>query len=225
MNTAPSAVSVSTSTQQTALTPLTPSAIGPSLVDLEDLLYDILASGADPNLSTETIEAVQLFVHEHARSKKTQAEFLAFFAEQSLSTQPERSALMALPPLEGRGRAAETPQLTSLPQQNDPPLSVAEAVFVPDASTGLRVWTVVAIFAAVSCVAGAAAYAFFDVREELAAMQSEAALNSAALTSARAETETLRADLRAQAERLEHAEHNSDLLLQSFASPLDPNSK
>jgi hypothetical protein len=202
---------VDTSTTST----LTPNA--PALVDLEDLLYDILASGADPNLGPKTLEAVQLFVHEHARSKKTHAEFVAFFEAQSLSMQPERTALMALPPLEGRGRAAETPSLAALPRAPEPAFVTTAAT---RSSKGIWLWA--ALAAAVSGMGTLAYFAALEVRAEFAQVRSDAERNAADLQRARAETAALRAELSMKALRLEQVEHKTDVLLQSFGSPLDP---
>jgi hypothetical protein len=207
MSAASAAVDTSTST-------LTLNA--PALADLEDLLYDILASGADPNLGSKTLEAVQLFVHEHARNKKTHAEFVAFFEAQSLSMLPERTALMALPPLEARGRAAETPSLTALPRAPEPAFVTTAAA----RSKGVWVWA--ALAAAVSGMATLTYFAALEVRAEFAQVRSEAERNAAELQRARAETEALRAELRMKALRLEQVEHKTDVLLQSFGSPLDP---
>jgi hypothetical protein len=215
MNAAAAAIETNTSPS----TPVgTSTSLAPALADLEDLLYDILASGADPNLGGKTLEAVQLFVHEHARSKKTHAEFVAFFEAQHLSMQPERTMLMSLPPLESRGRAAETPALAALPRAPEP-------AFVTTAASGrgksILLWAVLS--AAVSGMAGLACYAMLEVQDEFAQVRDEAARSAAELQSARAETETLRSELRKNAALLHEVEHKSDVLLQSFGSPLDPN--
>jgi len=192
---------------------------GPSVSDLEDLLYDILASGLDPNLPAVTLEAVQGFVHEHARSKKSKAEFLAFFEAHALPLRPERPALLALPPLEMRGRAGETPELTLLPQPTDPPLAK------PAAHGGPRGWALAAACLVTSGLVGLGCFAALEVQAEFARAHAQAAQNAAALASVRAEAATLRAVLHDNAEVMQRVEQKSELLLQSMAAPLDPNAR
>src|SRR5688572_4012749 len=78
----------------------------PTLGELEDQLYDLLATGvADANLPGAVLDAAQAFLHEHARDRKDVSEFLAFFEKHGLALRPERPNLLALPQLEVRGRA------------------------------------------------------------------------------------------------------------------------
>jgi hypothetical protein len=199
------------------LTPAT--SMGPSVADLEDLLYDILATGADPNLPAGTLEAVQLFVHEHARSKKSRAEFLAFFEARALPLRPASPALLALPPIEMRGRAAESPELMVIAQPPDPPLTASAA------NGGKRTWALAAACAVLTGLAGFGCFAALEMREEFAHARAQAARNAAALSNVRAEAETLRAAMRQNAQVMQRVEHKSDLLLQSMASPLDPSAR
>jgi hypothetical protein len=199
------------------LTPTSP--VGPSVADLEDLLYDILASGFDPNLPAATLEAVQVFVHEHARSKKSQAEFLAFFEAHALPMRAERPSLLALPPLEMRGRAGESPELTLMPQSADPPL------MQPAAYGGKRLGIWMAACVTLTALIGLGYFATLQVRDEFARARAQAAQNAAALANVRAEAETLRAALRDNAQVMQRVEQKSELLLQSMASPLDPNAR
>jgi hypothetical protein len=190
----------------------------PSVAELEDMLYDILASGADPNLDPKALEALQLFVHEHARSKKSQAEFLQFFAAQSLPTQPERTSLLQLPPLESRARAAESPSLP-LPSAPEPAfVSVA-------AQSGKRTWLWLAAFAGISGMTGLAGYVALEMRDQIDELRLESARNAADLSQVRSDTDTLRTMLRSQSQLLERIDQRSDRLLQTFATPLDPNVK
>ena len=71
----------------------------PTALELEDLLYDILASGADPSLPAGTLEAVQTFLHEHARSKHSLPEFVTFFTSHKLSMVRDTGFGLALPPM------------------------------------------------------------------------------------------------------------------------------
>src|ERR1043165_7998630 len=70
----------------------------PGLNELEDVLFDLLSSGGiDSSLSHDKLEAIQSFLHEHARERKTHEQFVAFFEQQALPLQPERPNLLALP--------------------------------------------------------------------------------------------------------------------------------
>jgi hypothetical protein len=58
---------------------------GPSEAQLLDVLYEVLAQGAQP-LGSKTVEAIQQFLHQHARSRKPLPEILAFFTQHGLPT-------------------------------------------------------------------------------------------------------------------------------------------
>lgn len=191
-------------------------AAGSSAADLEDLLYDILATGADPSLPAGTLEAVQAFIHEHARAKKSRAEFLAFFQAYALPTRPQSPALLALPPLEMRGRAVETPRLGLLTEEPDPQLTAAVSVSED------RKWGVWAAAALALIGFGLGSYAWLELHTELAAARAQSDRTAAELSHVRAEAGNLRAALDQNADAMQRVEHNSQLLLQSMASPLDP---
>src|SRR5712671_6118944 len=71
---------------------------------MQDVLYDILATGIDPEQSDAPSAEIERFLHEHARAPKTLDEFRAFFAEHGLSVRtrplPQASAALSLPPIE-----------------------------------------------------------------------------------------------------------------------------
>lgn len=58
----------------------------PTEVQLLDVLYEVLAQGVPPKGTLRT-EDVERFLHEHARTKKSVAEILQFFAQHNLPTQ------------------------------------------------------------------------------------------------------------------------------------------
>jgi len=59
---------------------------------MQDQLYEILATGVAPGAETP-IEAIEAFLHEHARDPKPREEFTAFFEQHELDASPT-----ALPP-------------------------------------------------------------------------------------------------------------------------------
>jgi len=71
---------------------------------MQDVLYDILAVGVDPEQGDAPTEHIERFLFEHARSPKSAAEFEAFFVQHGLnarrSAAPSSDAGFALPPLE-----------------------------------------------------------------------------------------------------------------------------
>lgn len=198
----------------------------PSVSELEDLLYDILASGADPSLAEGTLEAVQTFIHEHARNKRTRPEFLAFFAKHGLSTAKEDTLTFALPPMEPR----ETRELAPVLSQLHEPARIAPPVaqFAPPVPRR-TIWAALAwaaaglaLLAAISC---GAYFAVSLARAELSRIRSEARANAALIERMQAEAANLRQSVEQNAADVRRVDHKSELLLQTLVSPLDPNTR
>ena len=203
-------------------TPTPSAAPAPSVAELEDLLYDLLASGTDPNLPEGTLEVVQGFVHEHARSKKSHAEFVAFFEANALPFKTPAPSLLALPPIEARGHAADTPALPAIPQAAEPALLTAAAISGSRRATGL---IPALTLAAVSCGLALGGWACFEARSELAALRREAAEGASAVARLQAENSELRDHVRQMTQQLERIDRKTEWLLQSFASPIKPNQR
>jgi hypothetical protein len=69
---------------------------------MQDLLYDILATGVDCERTDAPIELVERFLHEHARSPKSVTDFRGFFAQHGLTSRVSIAApseVASLPPL------------------------------------------------------------------------------------------------------------------------------
>jgi hypothetical protein len=68
---------------------------------LQDILYDMLASGIDAEQTSVATEEVERFLHEHAREAKTLNDFRAFFDRHGLDADPRthESAVLELPPI------------------------------------------------------------------------------------------------------------------------------
>ena len=190
----------------------------PSALELEDMLYDILASGADPNVSASTLSAVQTFLHEHARSKRSEADFVAFFAKHGLSTVRETTLTLALPPIDSRVQ----PQPISQPFTPEPePIEVTPvAVTRRRQLSRTALWAGVgAAFAAISC----AAYMAVSIAQgELERVRIQERANAEALARVQAEAANLRQTLEQNAKRVERVDQKNELLLQKLVSPLDP---
>jgi hypothetical protein len=212
------------------LTPSAPPA--PSQSELEDMLFDILATGSvDPEISTSTLGAVQNFLHEHARERRPIEAFVAFFAQHGLSLQPQRTnLLLTLPPIEVRGRATETPQLI-VPSPLEPETVVVTALpadprapssLVPAAISGKRQRLVWALgVAAIGGMLALLTNQLFELRAQLERAEADAGANAAALEELRSSNNRLRNDVLRNAQRVDVLDKQHEELLRSFGTPLD----
>jgi hypothetical protein len=190
----------------------------PSALELEDMLYDILASGADPSLSAGTLAAVQTFLHEHARSKHSHAEFVAFFLRHGLSMARDNTVTISLPPIETRPEPLPASQVFA-PEPD--PIEVTPVAVTRRRELSRRAWWACtgAALAAISC----SAYLAVSVaRAELEQVRAQERANAEALARVQAEAASLRQMLEQNAKLVERADDKSELLLQKLLSPLDP---
>jgi hypothetical protein len=199
----------------------TPAAVvpsAPSALELEDMLYDILASGADPNLSAATLHAVQTFLHEHARSRHTHTEFLAFFARHGLPMTRETTLTISLPPIELRPQPQ--PAAQAFAAEPEPIEVTPVAVTRRRALSRKALWAGgCAALAAISC----AVYVGVSIAQgELERVRAQERANAEALTRVQAEAASLRQTLEQNAKLVERVDQKNELLLQKLVSPLDP---
>ena len=210
----------------------------PALPELEDVLFDLLSSGGiDPNLTHDKLEAIQSFLHEHARDRKTHEQFVQFFERESLSMQPERPNLLALPLIDARSRSARAPLLldsTPSPvraEALDPlaaaavpalePLAPAAAVSSKTpAPRGASGWLWALGFSAIAGLMALGVGAVIELRSELQQLRAEATHAALELEQLRSETERLRAQVQEQSQAVARSEQKAQLLLQTLASPL-----
>jgi hypothetical protein len=204
----------------------------PTVLELEDILYDIVASGADPNLPAGTFEAVQTFLHSHARAKRSLAEFRAFFATHKLSMARDTGFGLSLPPmveLRAAARAAE-PELEqptfaaaprSIPRAEPDPIEVAPVAVERTQSYGRAgVWAVAA--AILAAISGGASYAAISANAELERVQSEQRATAEMLAQVQTEVTRLRGAVEQNTQVTRNVDHKTELLLRSLVSPLDP---
>ena len=196
-----------------------PSATAPAINELEDVLYDLLAAGGDLTVNGAQLEQIQAFLHEHARHRKTQEQFVAFFEEHGLSMRPERPNLFALPQVESRS-AARTPMLLPEPQ----PDASAEPIIVEARTRFGWVWATLGI-AAIAGSLALGASAVMVMRTELDRMNASVAHTEIELEQMRAETQRLRAIVESNSAALQNTERDTRLLLQTFAAPIAQNSR
>ena len=198
---------------------MTTSASSPAIHELEDVLYDLLAAGGDLTVNGAQLELVQAFLHEHARQRKTQDQFVAFFQAHGLSMRPERPNLFALPQVESRS-AARTPVLLPEPQPAPP----VEPIIVESRARFGWVWATLG-FAAIAGSLALGASAVTVMRAELDRMNASVAHTEIELEQLRAETERLRAIVQSNSAALQNTERDTRLLVQTFAAPIAQNSR
>lgn len=194
----------------------------PSINELEDLLYDLLAAGGDLNVSSDKLALIQGFLHEHARQRKTPEQFVSFFEEHGLSMRPERPNLFALPLVDSATRnAGRTPPVLSA---EPTPVAPAEPIIVETRSRFGGVWAALG-FAAIAGALALGASAVVVMRTELDRMTASIAHNAIELEQLRAETERLRTLVTASSLAVQNTERDTRLLLQTFAPPIAQNSR
>jgi hypothetical protein len=221
-----------------ALSTSEPTPVPPSLADdgvqaMQDILYDILANGMDPERSEVPMQEVERFLFEHARSAKSRDEFRAFFAEHGLSLRtnlaPEAAGLV-LPPIEH----------AALPLDRDMPISVpVELAFSPKADmttllddserTGAhvmprrRLGRALAPWAALACVAallGLGGYhgykTILELQGELQRTAQHSRDNQQALKALRDHAADLESSVAATGQLVQRMDQKSDLLINTL---------
>jgi len=212
---------------------------GPSEAQLLDVLYEVLAQGAPPK-GSPTVEAVERFLHEHARNRRPRADILAFFTQHGLPTDPSAygtdPALTELAAgfIRERGPASASFSLDSgdalripAPNESGPirrmepaPLELhgeqtAPRAPAPPAAPPTRSGRIVAI-AAFACAAllGVAAFASYQHARELEQKLNEARLQQRT-------TDTALTFLEQRAERLKGALEQSEQARTGLAARFD----
>jgi len=199
---------------------------------MQDLLYDILATGVDSERSDVSIATIESFLHEHARTPKSLSEFRAFFAQQGLTSRMPSPvpSVAALPPLR---RVAPAPQRPSAVPPALPPAAHAIQTFdevlqhpvsfdvmaQPVERRRSRPLIGLAIASGALVIAGAL-YAgsqyILEMRADLARSDAQAQKNAELIESLRAQTVTFESSLAASGQLIHRMEQKSDLVLDSL---------
>jgi hypothetical protein len=192
---------------------------------MQDILYDILANGIDPERSEVPTQAVERFLFEHARAPKSREEFRTFFAAHGLNVgmraAPEPP--LRLPPIQrpsaDAGMPAQLPvELASAPspatvlQLTPPPLPARSR---KPALLGL--WAGLAILGC-ALVAGAY-YGYSTIVELRADLQREAQQghdDRQELKALRDHAAGLESSVAATGELIQRMDQKSDLLINSL---------
>jgi hypothetical protein len=193
---------------------------------MQDILYDILANGIDPERSEVSTQAVERFLFEHARSPKSRDEFRTFFAAHGLSASicaAPQPPPIRLPPIQRQsadvGMPAQLPvELASAPSaatvlQLTPPSLAA----TPRKPSLLGLWAGLAL---VGCVVlGAAWYGYSTISALQADLQREARHgrdDRMELKALRDHAAGLESSVAATGELVQRMDQKSDLLIQSL---------
>jgi hypothetical protein len=215
-----------------------PRALDADVQLMQDVLYDILATGLDPDQADAPSEAIERFLFEHARAAKTAEEFRAFFAAHGLSVraraQEPVSLSVALPEIV---RAVE-PMPARMPVELDAsPLESDEASepvtgahralvdvdedFMPARRSG-RGLAAAAWCAALCVVAlcGAAAYYGYNtiltLRGEVERTNMRHEQDRAAIAALQDQAAGLESSVSATGDLLQRVDQKSDFLVQSL---------
>ncbi len=194
----------------------------PTMEQLEDALYDILATGVDPGAAPGALEAAQALLHAHARSRKSPAELYAFFQAYGLPVVSDRlpaGALGALPALPSTPAQHMAMQPSAAGYASPSMVGMMQA----PARSQLWLWTVAAgVLIGLGAAIGLGVATITGLRDELHSVRAQAMSSAQTLQQVQSQAEVLRGDLRENAALVQRADKKSDLLVRSLLSPLDP---
>ena len=225
---------------------------GANLDAMQDVLYDILANGIDPDQTEVSTKAVEQFLFEHARVPKTEAEFIAFFAAQGLSVRistHRAPTALSLPPLVPRAPSndampvhlpvelavaappaprvpvMESPlavEITAAPELPQPPPLPAPA---RSRAAMIALWTGLASLAAMMVAGAAYGYATITrLEKDLDRAAQETRDNRAELKVLRHDAVGLESSVAATGEMLQRMDQKSDLLIETLL-PSEPGTR
>lgn len=209
---------------------------------MQDVLYDILATGIDMDQTDVPIDEIEMFLFENARGAKSREEFRAFFAKHGLSLRtgfPQGPVGLALPPIE-RGSDQEAP-LATLPVElavtsferahavARPLLPPAmPAVFAARASRisigSVALWLALAcLTAGLGVVATRGDETIAALRAEVQRTQQQGQRDRDTLEAMRDDAAYLESSVAATGELVQHMDEKSDLVLETLlANPRKP---
>lgn len=206
-----------------ALSGSTPEDVCDELDVMQDMLYEILAEGIDPELSETPTTAIEAFLHEHARSPKSLAEFRAFFRQHGINPGGRRPAPpapvgeLSLPPLSAprmQARPGAMPKLVvPEPMAPEPLLELS-----PAPSTRLSMpWVLVGL---VSAVLGATLWygyaTLHDLRSDLRAAEERTTAQGDELRQLEDRSAGIQSSVAANGELIQRMDQKSDLMLESL---------
>jgi hypothetical protein len=210
---------------------------------LEDILYEIVATGlepSEPGLNTRDIEE---FLHEHARAAKPKEDFLKFFKDHKLSTDPNvhlKSVGLALLPTKIETPANATSQSpisksveTNKSNATDEPVSSPRLMLVGDSEessevrirreqqhhsdTPLLGWLAILLIAALFGLTIGLGYLLFEeVRRNIDQTKALQMENLRLVEAIKSQVTTLQIDVASNREDIQKLQAKTDLVLDSL---------
>jgi len=208
-----------------ALDPIDEGVSGASLSLLQDVLYDILATdGADGDVP---VEAVESFLHTHARRPHSREAFLAFFEAHQLSTHVTPTMLGEDSPALAQCMAPQdvitgnfTP--TAVQPPSLPAIGVAVASDPRPRIQGPVLWAVAGtVVLVMGVMIGVGYQALTTVRGELQHARALGVSQQQALERLKDRTSTLQAGISHNDERISDVDDREQLLESLLPMPLD----
>lgn len=207
--------------------------------DLLDVLYEILASGLEPESATVSSSDIETFLHQHARSPKSRADMEAFFRQGGLPMQLDnfvrdsglRLAAVSVPTPSTGGEVhapdptGRHPVTISTVAPRPVPANVSQAVApvraASEASSVTRLWFAFGVL----CVALLTALVFgglslMSLRDQVAKTDANQRQLLTALSTLKDRTEHVDTRLNDQAKVIGESHQQLDRLVESFL-PLD----
>jgi hypothetical protein len=196
---------------------------------MQDVLYDILATGLDTE-HTVPLDAVEHFLHEHARSAKSGDEFRAFFAQHglSLTSRAIKPPPVVLPPI---ARAVQDdPPVAKFPvelakPEPPPPLHAAFPASMIDAAPfgapprRSQPWVWAALILMAGGVSALAYHGYATItRLEHRLVEADNASKSdrVALDELKTKTAGLESEVASSGEEIQRVDDKSNLIIQSL---------
>ncbi len=198
---------------------------------MQDVLYDLLALGVDPDQQDVPSAQIESFLHEHARAPKGREEFLSFFATHGLSLRTSMAYAateVRLPPLaraeEEPAASVSFPQAHALAEPEPEPATGAHRALAAAAAprSGVRIvaWSAAALALALVGLAGWYGYATVSaLRGELQRVRGHAERDRQAVQALRDHAAGLESSVAATSELVQRVDQKSDLLLESLLPP------
>ena len=196
---------------------------------MQDVLYDILATGLDTEHAVP-LDAVERFLHEHARNAKSADDFRAFFAQHGLSVASRalKAPPVALPPITPPVVVPDVPVVKFPVELSKPEPLPAMAAFptaLPDElelaaqprKTQPWLWAALILLAGgVSALAYQGYATITRLEHRLAAADSANKNDRATIDELRTKTASLETEVAAGGEELQRVDDKSNMIIQSL---------
>jgi len=175
-------------------------------------------------LGHDKFEEIQAFLHEHARERKTHAQFVAFFEAQALPMQPERPSSLVLPRSTSKNPALDVPLALELQEAQAAWRPAAPAAI--SSSSGTRApWLWAIGFAIVCILLGLGVVSLMALRDELARLHVQVVHSAQRLEQLQSETSQLRALVDDSNRAVQRTGRDAELLLRTLTAPTPASSK